>query len=270
MAGGGPILRLIHMSRPKLMVRRLEDALDRDEDYEGAHSWRVAPLQSMSGARSWHVPSADGRRWVKVDEPDAVIPGLEVDADELPDLPPCRQRMWAFIFVDDKGKPIKPEMMIGGNDTTEAEPVVRPKGTAKAETLSVFNTSLAQANSDARAAQKVANDSINAVVGHYKDLLDLRKQEFDRLRAEHDGLKAAHAKLQEENTACLVAMAELCNRSDFAETIRHLFGERPELLVGAVKDLAGGLMKAIGGNDTKPRIGGKGKPPPTEEAIEAD
>lgn len=95
-----------------MIVVNIGDASDRADDHKGAVSWRIAPLNSLSGARSWQVPSRDGRRWVKLDDPESAEPCLTADPDHLPPVLHSRQRLLAFASVDERGSTITPEIVV--------------------------------------------------------------------------------------------------------------------------------------------------------------
>lgn len=175
--------------------------------------------------------------------------------------------MLAFAFIDETGSTIKPEIIVGTGDQSASDSD-GPRHSSRTETIAVFNSSIKQANDDARAAQRLANSTLSEVAIHYKDLLELRRLEYARVSGELAKANEELGKLREENTALLVSMAELCNRSDFAETIRQLFGQRPELLVGSLKDLVGGLGRLLG-SDRPGRLLGKSPTGDQSNAIDS-
>ena len=235
------------------------DAIARAEKYQGAVSFRVAALSQLGGARCWLALSSDRRRWIKQDDPGAEDPEIDEDIDDLPKLPIAKKGLWAFVFVDDQGQPLKPEIIIGSPDSGDGdsrENSVRAIQSARNEQIAVFTAGLKQANEDARAATRQALDTLNHVVPHLNAIIEQKTKENDALEAKLAGHKSKMDELTQENNALLVTLAELSNRSDFAETIRHLFGQKPELLVGALKDLASGLFQNFSGAERAPRVAG--------------
>lgn len=266
MAGRGPIV-----------VGSIEEAINQSNEFPGALGWMLAPLATRGGGkRSWHVlrvqSDKDGDRavgWCRENDEGGKLPTLDLEADDLPELPASKISLWELVFIDGNSDLLGPRIWIDPSQAAaqpKAEPAQQSHPAAPQEAkaprsepmpgnmqdvlLKAFELQIGAskaAQDQSLAAMKAVTSSIAEIGKGYAEVQTLLTEEIKRSR---DRVAVAEALRDEAVTANLGLSGQLAEAREDSQlhlTIRELFKDKPELLVTSAAELLDGILKRLSG-----------------------
>lgn len=257
------------MARCKQIVESISEALNQSAHYSEAAGFMIAPLSQRGGARSWHVVDWEKDVWVRDDEDEAELVGLDVDPSTLPPLPPSRIGLWAFSFVNSRNEHLKPQIQIKQCDADEekAEPLARPSAIhPRNEAIVVLTETLRQSNEETRATLRAVHQDARMALDQTMKVLALTRSEMEQVYAGRRADMETLARVKQEEIESLreqikqvkgdldeilkanrdlsEANLQLRYHSQFYETVQTLFAGKPEKLIEGIQSLLSGIAKA--------------------------
>lgn len=235
------------------VVKDLQSAMSRRGDYPEAHAFVVAPLRTLTGARSWRGIDPTTNRWERLGNDGVVFPSIDAGVD-VPPLPKSEINLWELAFTDREGEILRPSLLIdpsfseekaaeaerSTSDETDEPPPRAPQEPGNAFLHLVLDLARSKdrasiaALSAAGESQREASKLAIGLVAHYKEALEQSREARGEIEKQLAETVAVNAQLSNK-------LAEQMQQGQMHETIRQLFAGKPELLIETGKE----LLKAV-------------------------
>lgn len=266
-----------------IVVSSIDEALGYLGQFEGAVTFCVSPMSDRKGGGrpSWYVLRLDEDEdpigWVKESEAEAEgkewinfrVPTVDMEADDLPALPPSKANLWMLSFADGNGDRIAPRILIDPSaDTAKpsaqtprpripkaAPAVARVPSEAPAAQLGADVVLLQALQIQAKANQQMMAQVQNLLATVTGSIEQIGKGHAQLSAVLSDNLKNSEARAAdaekfrdvaiEANRELQAQVIEARSTGQFWLTLKEIYGAKPELLHEGMKDLVGGALSAL-------------------------
>lgn len=234
----------------KITVETLAKALKRAKDYPDVVGFCVAPVHSAAGGRPrWHYLSPDRSEWMAMELEAAELPSIKADVKTLPKLPPSPIGQWLVAFVDEDGDFLKPYLVIdpqtGAREGADEEPDRADKAGAPLDMHRFLLTLIDRKDHHACEVLREAAAAIRNARLELDSLTAVRRTEVENLIKRLSEAEETTRAVVSTNKELSDSLAELRADGQLHQTVREIFRDHPEMLVGGIKELLGGLMDKL-------------------------
>lgn len=236
-----------------IRVVNLSAAIEFGRTLRNAFAFLIAPLATQRGGRrSWHAIKGDSWQSVNVgpNESEPIPPLLDDGAEDLPTLPASPLRLWEVVFLDRKAEELAERCLIDPSigdviDVDATEPTER---TTRGQPNGPSPSNASEAIQAYQLASQILKQHLNSMASLTEathKIIDTQRRDNDALRERQAKIDLQHQEAVAANMDLAAQLAEAKAGDQFMATVQVLFKDKPELLLGAVKDLLSGLAEKI-------------------------